>query len=164
MLLYLTQYHQMGYYWLNQRPEQRSGYSDVEGEVYHYRSTVAGSKQFSEGDWFVYYRPGEHVLFGAGRVAEIEIAGKTEEQVDSIVAEIQPSVPSSRDITDYLAHMTDYRPFEPPVSAREIKEDISFLRSRQGLSGVPQNSIYAVDRDDYLTILEAAGEEDLLDR
>jgi|LFFM01.1.fsa_nt_gi hypothetical protein len=152
----------MGYYWLNQRREQRSGYSDVEGEVYHYRSTVAGSKQFSEGDWFVYYRPGEHVLFGAGRVAEIEVVGETEEQVDSIAAEIQPNVPSSRNITDYLAHMTDYRSFDPPVSARKIKEEISFLRGRQGLSGVPQNSIYAIDRDDYVAILERAEEEDLL--
>jgi hypothetical protein len=153
----------MGYYWLNQRREQKSGYSDVEGEVYHYRSTVAGSKQFSEGDWFVYYRPGEHVLFGAGRVAEIEVVGETEEQNNSIAAEVQPNVPASRNITDYLAHMADYRPFEPPVSARKIKDEISFLRDRQGLSGVPQNSIYSIDREDYLKILEAAGEEGLLE-
>lgn len=153
----------MGYYWLNHRREDKSGYRDIEGEVYHYRSTVAGSKQLSEGDWFVYYRPGEHVLFGAGRVAEIEIVGETEEPVDSIAAEVQPNVPSSRSITDYLAHMTDYRPFAPPVSARKIKEDISFLRGQQGLSGVPQNSIYAIRHEDYLTILKAAEEEDLLD-
>jgi hypothetical protein len=152
----------MGYYWLNHRRENNSGYSDVEGEVYHYRSTVAGSKQFSEGDWFVYYRPGEHVLFGAGRVEEIEIIDETEEQVDSIAAEFQPNVPSSRSIIDYLANMTDYRPFDPPISARKIKEEISFLQGRQGLSGVPQNSIYAIDREDYITILSEVGEEDLL--
>lgn len=152
----------MGYYWLNHRREDKSGYSDVEGETYHYRSTVAGSKQFSEGDWFVYYRPGEHVLFGAGRVEEIEIVGEREEQVDSIAAEVQPNVPSSRSLTDYLAHMTDYRPFDPSVSARKIKEEISFLQGRQGLKGVPQNSIYAIDREDYVTILKKVGEEDLL--
>lgn len=152
----------MGYYWLNHRAEEESGYRDREGEVYHYRSTVAGSKQFSKGDWFVYYRPGEHILFGAGRVEEIEIIGETEEETDSIAAEIQPNVPASRSITDYLAHMTDYRPFEPPVSAQKIKDKISFLRDKQGLNGVPQNSIYSIDYEDYLKILEAAGEEDLL--
>jgi len=152
----------MGHYWLNHRREDKSRYSDIEGEVYHYRSIVAGSNQLSENDWFIYYRPGEHILFGAGRVEEIEIVGKTDEEIDSVAAEVQPNMPSTQNITDYLAHVTDYRPFDPPVSARKIKEEISFLQGRQGLSGVPQNSIYAIDREDYATILKEAGEEELL--
>jgi hypothetical protein len=152
----------MGYYWLNHRNEDESGYRDTEGEIYHYRSSVPGSKKFSEGDWFVYYRPGEHVLFGAGRVAEIEFLKETEERNDTIAAEVQPSVSATRVLTEYLAHMENYRPFDSPVSARRIKEDISFLQGKNGLSGVPQHSIYSIDREDYLTILRAAGEDDLL--
>lgn len=153
----------MGYYWLNQRREQKSGYSDVEGEVYHYRSTVGGSNQLSESDWFVYYRPGEHILFGAGQVDEIEVIGEIEEQNNPIAAEIQPGVPDSRNITEYQAHIRNYRPFDPPVSARKIKEDISFLREKHGLNGVPQISIYSIDHEDYHTILNAAGELDLIE-
>lgn len=152
----------MGYYWLNHRNEDESGYRNIEGEIYHYRSNVPGSKKFSEGDWFVYYRPGEHVLFGAGRVAEIEVIQETEERNDTVAAEVQPNVSATRVLTEYLAHMENYRPFDPPVSARKIKEDISFLQGKNGLSGVPQNSIYSIDREDYLTILRAAGEDDLL--
>lgn len=154
----------MGYYWLNQRREERSGYRDVEGEIYHYRSTVQGSRQLSEGDWFVYYRPGEHVLFGAGRVDKIEVFSETEEQVDTVSTEIQPNVSESNHIKEYMAHMTDYHSFESSISARDIKQDISFLRDQRGLSGVPQHSIYAIDRDDYVTILEAADERGLLEQ
>lgn len=153
----------MGYYWLNQRREQKSGYSDVEGKVYHYRSNVGGSRQLSEGDWFVYYRPGEHILFGAGQIDRIEVTGEIEDQSNSVAAELQPNVPKSRSITEYQAHIENYRPFDPPVSARDIKEDISFLQGRHGLNGVPQVSIYSIDREDYHTILKAAGESDLLD-
>ena len=153
----------MGYYWLNHRKEDKSGYRDTEGEIYHYRSNVPGSKEFSEGDWFVYYRPGKYVLFGAGRVAEIEVIEEREESNNTVAAEVQPNVPTTRSLTDYFAHMENYRPFDPPVSARKIKEDISFLREKSGLNGVPQSSIYSIDQKDYLAILRAAGEEDLLE-
>jgi hypothetical protein len=133
----------MNYFWLNQRSEDSRAYRDKEGKVYHYRDAVAGSRKLSQGDWFIYYMPGEYVLFGAGRIGTIE----TEEGLGQ---------------TNYYASVEHYRPFDPQLSARDIKDDISFLRGRTGLSGVPQNSIYEIDRDDYLTILRAAGEEDLI--
>ena len=133
----------MTYFWLNQRSEDSGAYRDEEGEVYHYRDAVAGSQKLSESDWFIYYMPGEYVLFGAGRIGTIE----TKEEFNQ---------------TSYHAKIEQYRPFDPHISARDIKENISFLRGRTGLSGVPQNSIYEIDRDDYLTILRAAGEADLI--
>jgi len=133
----------MSYFWLNQRSEDSRAYRDKEGDVYHYRDAVAGSRKLSRGDWFVYYMPGEFILFGAGRIGTID----TEESLGH---------------TNYYANVECYRPFDPHISARDIKEDISFLCGRTGLSGVPQNSIYEIDRGDYFTILRAAGEEDLI--
>lgn len=133
----------MGYFWLNQRAESSRAYQDKEGEVYHYRDTVPGSNKLSQGDWFVYYMPGEYVLFGAGRIGDIE-----QEEVLGM--------------TNYYAIIEDYRPFDSYLSARDIKNEISFLRGRTGLSGVPQSSIYEIDWDDYLTVLYAANEEDLI--
>lgn len=60
----------MGYFWLNQR-EDYQGYSDVEGEVYNYRSKVPGHKKLSAGDRFVYYRLREYIIFGGGVIGEI---------------------------------------------------------------------------------------------
>lgn len=150
----------MGYYWLNQRGAEESNYRDVEGEVYHYRSSVPGSKQLSEGDWFVYYRPGEYVLFGAGRIGEIEEVGQMEEANNSIAAQVQTNVPETRSITEYHAHIREYHPFESKVNVRDIKDEISFLRDRQGLNGVPQNSIYSISTDDFFTMIKAADIED----
>lgn len=133
----------MAYFWLNQRKEEESTYSDETGEVYHYRDSVTGSGNLSEGDWFVYYMPREYVLFGAGRIQEIT-------QEDDLR------------MTSYYAHVEDYRPFDPHLSARDVKSEISFLKGRNGLQGVPQMSIYEIDEEDYRTILRAAGEEDLL--
>jgi hypothetical protein len=153
----------MGYFWLNQRNADESNYSDEEGKIYHYRSNVPGSKQLSAGDWFVYYRPGEYVLFGAGQVAEIEVHEQTTEKVNPIAAELQPNVGAERTITSYHAHLTNYHPFDPPLHLRKIKGDISFLQGRTGYSGVPQNSIRKVDEGDFRTILSAAGVESILD-
>jgi len=86
---------------------------------------------------------GEYVLFGAGRIGSIR------SEIDS-------------KLTNYYADIDIYCPFDPPVSAREIKQDISFLQGKEGLNGVPQNSIYQIERKDYLKILESAGELDLL--
>jgi hypothetical protein len=51
---------------------------------------------------------------------------------------------------------------DPPVPVRDIKHEISFLKDRDGLRGVPQNSIYEIDRADFETIATAAVIEDLL--
>jgi len=67
----------MAYFWLNQR-DGYEGYSDVEGEVYNYRSNVPGHKKLSAGDRFVYYRPGKHVIFGGGIIANIETEKTTQ--------------------------------------------------------------------------------------
>jgi len=61
----------VGYFWLNQR-EDYQGYGDVEGEVYNYRSNVPGHRKLSAGDRFVYYRPGEYVIFGGGTIGKIK--------------------------------------------------------------------------------------------
>ena len=138
----------MAYFWLNQR-EGMQGYSDVVGEVYHYRSNVPGHKKLSTGDVFVYYRPGDYVLFGAGIIDYIETREITLNQ-------------ESGALTDYYAHIDTYEEFEPAIEVREIKDAISFLKEREGLRGVPQNSIYEISRKDISAILRAAGKEQML--
>lgn len=132
----------MAYFWLNQR-DGTQGYSDVEGEVYHYRSNVPGHRKLSNGDSFVYYRPGEYVIFGAGTIDKIETEEIDREQETGM-------------LTNYYAHVGTYTKIEPSLQVREIKDRISFLKDREGLRGVPQNSIYEISQEDYTEILEAA--------
>lgn len=138
----------MAYYWLNQR-EANKGYSDVEGEVYHYRNNVPGHRKLSSSDYFVYYRPGAYVIFGAGTIGEIKIK------------QISPGQETGS-LTEYYANIDTYVKINPPVQVREIKHRISFLKHREGLRGVPQNSIYEISRDDYTAILQAAGKRKFL--
>ena len=51
---------------------------------------------------------------------------------------------------------------DPLVPVRDIKDEISFLKDRDGLRGVPGNSIYKINRTDFEAIAAAAGIEDLL--
>ena len=134
----------MAYFWLNQYKESQ-GYSDVIGEVYNYRNNVPGHKKLSVGDRFVYYWPGEYLLFGAGTV-------------DHIDSNNIASAPDTEALIEYYAHIDTYVEFDPPVEVRKIKDRISFLRGREGLRGVPQNSIYEISRDDFVTVLRVAGE------
>lgn len=116
----------MCYFWLNQRDEYQ-GYSDVEGEVYNYRSNVPGYKKLAAGDRFVYYRPGEHVIFSGGIIDEIEVEATPDQEENTL--------------TEYFVYIKDYHDVEPPLPIRDIKDQISFLKDRDGLRGVPQNSI-----------------------
>ena len=133
----------MAYFWLNQRDEIQ-GYSDIEGEVYHYRSNVPGHRKLSDDDYFIYYRPAEYLIFGAGIIGEIE------------TKELNPGQENGM-LTNYYAHINSYVDFNPALQVREIKNRISFLKDRDGLRGVPQNSIYEIGREDYAETLRAAG-------
>lgn len=64
-------------------------------------------------------------------------------------------------LTEYYAHIDEYREVDPPVQVRDIKHEISFLKDRDRLRGVPQNSIYETDRADFEAIAAAAGIESL---
>lgn len=138
----------MAYFWLNQR-EDYQGYGDVEGEVYNYRSNVPGHRKLSAGDRFVYYRPGEYVIFGGGTIGEIE--------TETADADGEGDV-----LTEYYAHVDEYREVDPAIPVRDIKHEISFLKDRDGLRGVPQNSIHEINRADFEAIAAAARIEDLL--
>lgn len=127
------------YFWLNQKDEG-SGYRDKTGEIYHYRGNTPGSKQLSEGDRFVYYRPGAFVIFGTGKIGEIETNQKNKSGIH----------------TEYYASIEEYQKIEPPIQVREIKEKIPFLRERNGLSGVPQSGIRQIDKEIFETILKEA--------
>lgn len=86
--------------------------------------------------------------------------GQIEESNNSAAAQIQTNVPETRSITEYHAHIQEYHSFEPEVKVRNVKDEISFLRDKQGLNGVPQNSIYSISADDFFTMIEAADIKD----
>ena len=141
----------MGYFWLNQKGTDGSNYHDEVGEVYHYRGSTPGANQLSEGDKFIYYRPGDYVIFGAGEIDYIE---RKERDLDS---ELGVAV-------DYFAHITNYQPFEPPIRLKGVNESalknkISFLKDKPGLTGVPQHSIHQISEEDFETIIEAGEKE-----
>lgn len=138
----------MAYFWLNQR-EDYQGYGDVEGEVYNYRSNVPGHRKLSAGDRFVYYRPGEYVIFGGGTIGEIK-------------TEMADSEDEGGGLTEYYARVDKYQEVDPPLPVRDIKHKVSFLKDRDGLRGVPQNSIYEINRADFKSIATGAGIGNLL--
>jgi hypothetical protein len=125
------------YFWLNQK-DGGSGYKDETGEVY--RGNTPGFKQLSEGNRFVYYRPGEYAIFGTGKIGKIET--KHDEK--------------SSFHTEYYASIEEYQEIEPPIQVREIKEKIPFLKERHGLSGVPQSGIRQIEKEIFETILDEA--------
>jgi len=141
----------MAYFWLNQKGSDGSNYHDEVGEVYHYRGNTPGANQLSEGDKFIYYRPGDYVIFGAGEIDYIE---RKERDLDS----------ESGVAVDYYAHITGYQSFDPPVRLKGVNESalknkISFLKDRPGLTGVPQHSIHEISEEDFEIIIEAGEKE-----
>lgn len=139
----------MAFFWLNQKTAKDSTYHDDVGEVYHYRGTTPGAKQLSEGDKFVYYRPGAYEIFGTGEIAQIDKEENNPENTSGIT-------------THYYAHIQNYTPFDPPlilkgVGETDLKSRLSFLKDRPGLTGVPQHSIHEISEDDFEMIIDAAG-------
>lgn len=141
----------MAYFWLNQKKTDGSNYHDEIGEVYHYRGNTPGANQLSEGDKFIYYRPGKYVIFGAGKIDHIE---REERGLDSesVVA------------VEYFAHITNYQSFDPPIRLKGVNESalknkISFLKHKPGLTGVPQHSIHQMSQEDFEVIIEAGEKE-----
>ena len=55
-----------GYFIFQQKPD--SEYDDQTGSIYNWRQGIPGSKQIQPGARFIYYRPGEQVFFGCGRI------------------------------------------------------------------------------------------------
>lgn len=144
-------YINMGYLWLNQKATDGSNYQDEVGEVYHYRGNTPGVKQLSEGDKFIYYRPGDYVIFGTGEIDHIE---REERDVNS----------ESSVTVDYFAYVTDYQSFEPPIRLKGVnesglKDEISFLKDKPGLTGVPQHSIHKIPEEDFEAIIEMGEKE-----
>lgn len=97
----------------------------------------------------MYYRPEKHVIFGGGIIQNIKTEKTAPDQEDST-------------LTEYYAHIDCYHEVNPPLGVRDIKDQISFLKDRNGLRGVPQNSIYEIGRSDFEAIITAAGIDDLL--
>jgi len=130
----------MKHFWLNQKVDHGS-YKDEIGKTYHYRGNVPGYRQLEQGDKFVYYQPGEFVIFGSGKIGEIEVKN-----------------PDKGVRTEYFASIEEYTEFDPPIQVREIKEDISFLREREGLLGVPQSGIRQISEVDFNNITSEKSE------
>lgn len=127
------------YYWLNQRPEEDSHYQDSVGDAYHFTDKNRGGKSIEKGDRFLYYLPGDHLIFGQGVFGEVKKA--TDDNSDTR--------------EHYIAHIDVYEEVEPPTNVREIREEISFLRNQKGLRGVPQESIRAISEKEFKKLIES---------
>lgn len=138
--------------WLNQKAERNSSYRDKHGHVYHFRGGIPGYKIIDEGCRFIYYQPETQSFIGTGRIAEIET------QTPELVAD-QPENGIPPFMINYYAYIDDYRAFDPPVSAREVKDQIPMLCKKAGLRGVPQHGITKIDRRNFEAILAAADSE-----
>lgn len=124
------------YFIFQQHPD--SEYADEAGEIYNWRKGIPGSRQIVEGARFIYYRPGEQVFFGAGRVASIDTyTGEDGE-------------------TYYDGHIADYEPWDPPLPLTpELAQRVSFISPDR--LGVGQAGIRKISRDDFVTIVRACG-------
>jgi len=141
----------MTYFWLNQKASDDSNYRDEVGEVYHYRGTTPGAQQLEPEDRFVYYRPGDFELFGTGEIGQIEKEETDPEDMTGVT-------------THFYAHIQNYTPFDPPIILKgvgqsDLKDRLSFLKNKPGLTGVPQHSIHEISEDDFERILNTAGVE-----
>lgn len=126
------------YFIFQQRPD--SEYADQAGEIYNWRKGIPGSRQIVEGARFIYYRPGEQIFFGTGRVASIEsYAGQDGE-------------------TYYNGRIADYEPWDPPLPlTSDLAQQISFIEPDR--LGVGQAGIRKIDREDFDTIIGAHGQK-----
>lgn len=126
------------YYWLNQRAEEDSKYEDSVGDSYHFTGRNKTGKNINQGDRFLYYLPGDHLIFGQG------VFGKVERLTSN----------ASDSRQHYIAHIDTYREVNPPTNVREIREEIPFLRARTGLRGVPQESIRSISKKDFNKLIQ----------
>jgi hypothetical protein len=125
------------YYWLNQRPDETNNYEDEIGDFYHFTDRNRAGKSIEPGDRFLYYLPGEHIIFGHGVFGDIE--------------ELPDEEPDVRE--HYKVDIVEYEEISTPVNARDIREEISFLKREKGLRGVPQESIRAIPKEDFVKLI-----------
>ena len=124
----------IGYFILQQKPE--SEYEDQTGHVYNWRQGIPGSKQIQPGARFIYYRPGEQVFFGCGRVEWIELS-KDEEGC-----------------TIYNGQISDYEQWKPPLPlTRSLANKLNFVQP--GRLGIGQAGIRKITIEDYESIRKA---------
>jgi hypothetical protein len=122
------------YFIFQQRPD--SEYADRVGKVYNWREGIPGLRQIVEGARFIYYRPGEQVFFGVGRVSSIE------------------SYLGEDGKTYFDGHIADYDLWDPPLPLTpELAERISFVEADR--LGVGQAGIRKISRDDFQSIIGA---------
>lgn len=125
-----------GHFWLNKARDALTA-SGEERSFYRYNSRVAGWRALLPGARFVYYRPGEQVFFAHGTIGKVHRrAGVLGERFE--------------------AAFEEYHEFASPVDARSLKPRLERLRRREGLRGVPQNSITRISQEEWDIILSAA--------
>lgn len=123
-----------GYFIFQQRPD--SEYDDRTGQVYNWRQGIPGSKQIQPGACFIYYRPGEQVFFGAGRIEWIE------------------SYVGGDGVIYYDGQIADYVAWKPPLPLTwALMDRLSFSYGK--VLGIGQAGIRKINREDFETIWHA---------
>jgi hypothetical protein len=120
-----------GYFIFQQRPD--SEYDDRTGQVYNWRQGIPGSKQIQPGAYFIYYRPGEQVFFGTGRI-------------DWIVSYEGPDR-----LTYHDGQIADYVAWKPPLPFTwALAQRLHFFKGKA--LGIGQAGIRKISREDFETI------------
>jgi restriction system protein len=98
-------------------------YADQIGFIYNWRKGIPGSNQITTGSRFVYYRTGEKIFFGTGRINRIQ--------------EYQDS-----GITHFNGHIVDFENWEPPLQlTKDLAQRLQFVSSDRlwvGQAGIKQ--------------------------
>lgn len=169
----------MGYFWLNYKRGGEYYYRNKEGEIYHYTSGVSGSSKLSKGDKVVFYDTSKvaQQIFAIGHIEQIKGYLRLEQPSDIRPADEIPRTaeelaeyfsdyelneipPPEETEAEYFAEIGRYTEISPPIDVHELEDEISFLKKKSGIRGIPQVSIYEIDEDDFVTIIEHSGLKD----
>jgi hypothetical protein len=114
----------------------QSDYEDKLGVIYNWRQGIPGSNLITIGSRFIYYRTGDKVFFGTGKIERIDKYQGDDGQIHS------------------NGFITDYQAWDPPLLLnQELGQQLSFIK--QDRLWIGQAGIRQIDQADFQALLRA---------